>query len=171
MSNVLFKNNKQQCISTFNSIISEMQDLELLLKSGIYKRLIDRNIKLVNKAIDKISNSSKYDEDEIGEVAAEKFVGILTRFYRDVELTLRRTKDKDIEMLQLFNDNLSIETLNPDIYNTEMITVPTDNKSLHGVFKFVDIYPHKFWFINEDGEEDFYITKGQADIYSANYEK
>lgn len=168
MSKILFRNNRQQCVSTFNSIISEMEDLKLLLKSGIYQKLIDRNIKLVNKAIDKISN---YDDEEIGEVAAEKFARILTRFYRDVELALRRTKDKDIEMLQLFNDNLSIETLNPDIYNTEMITVPTDNKSLHGVFKFVDIYPHKFWFINEDGEEDFYITKGQADIYSANYKK
>lgn len=168
MSKILFRNNRQQCLSTFNSIISEMEDLKLLLKSGIYQKLIDRNIKLVNKAIDKISN---YDDEEIGEVAAEKFARILTRFYRDVELALRRTKDKDIEMLQLFNDNLSIETLNPDIYNTEMITVPTDNKSLHGVFKFVDIYPHKFWFINEDGEEEFYITKGQADIYSANYEK
>ena len=148
-----------------------MEDLKLLLKSGIYQKLIDRNIKLVNKAIDKISNSSKYDEEEIGEVSAEKFACVLTKFYRDVELALRRTKDKDIEMLQLFKDNLSIETLNPDIYNTEMITVSTDDKSLNGIFKFVDIYPHKFWFINEDGEEDFYITKGQADIYSANYKK
>ena len=175
MSYVLFKNSKKGCLNTLNQIISEMKDFKTCLEQSeskiddIYFRLIDRNIKAIEKIINKIAKFDEDDED-IAEETADKFATAIGKFYRDIELPLRRSKDVNLKWLDLFNENLGIEDCELTIHNTRLIQVPTDDKTKHGEFnnERLDTVPHKFYYINEQGERDSYIVKGQCEIFDYN---
>lgn len=172
MSHVLFKNSKKGCLNTLNQIISEMKDFKTCLEQSavddIYFRLVDRNIKAIEKIISKIA---KFDDDEyIAEEVADRFATVIGKFYRDIELPLRRSNSINLKWINLFNENLGIEDCELTIHNTKLIQVPTEDKTQHGEFnkERLDIVPHKFYYINEQGERDFYIVKGQCEIFDYN---
>ena len=176
---MLFKNTLSNIRRNLRGIKSEMEDVRDFLKENenvLYEKIVNRSIKKIDKLITKYA---EYTEDDIDEYTADevadKVVTILAKFYSEVEIGLRRkynttTTNLSMKVFELFDENLDIEREEVSVETMNLTAEPCEGcEEKHGTIFNIEMFSRIIRYINEYGEEEKYMIRGKAYVYSKNF--
>lgn len=175
---MLFKNTLSNIRRNLRGIKSEMEDVRDFLKENenvLYEKIVNRSIKKIDKLITKYA---EYTEDDIdkdtADEVADKTVNILAKFYSEVEIGLRRkyrnTTNLTMKVFELFDENLGIEREEVSVETMNLTAEPCEGcEEKHGTIFNIEMVPRIIRYIDEYGEEEKYMIRGKAYVYSKNF--